>query len=122
LTGGTQHKFTPKDYLLKLAQARFGLCLRGYGVKCHREVELMAFGTVPIVTPHVDMTSYLEPLKEGIHYVRVKGPEEVPETLAKISAEQWQIMSTACKDWYMRNIHSDSMWRTFMGHLLYDTA
>jgi len=122
LTGGTQHKFTPKDYLLKLAQARFGLCLRGYGVKCHREVELMAFGTVPIATPNVDMTSYLEPLKEGVHYIRVKGPEEVASAIAAITPEQWQTMSDACKDWYKRNVHSDSMWRTFLGHLLYDSA
>jgi len=120
LTGGTQHKFSPKDYLLKLAQARFGLCLRGYGVKCHREVELMAFGTVPIVTPNVNTTSYLEPLIEGLHYVRVSKPSEVVTILAAISSEQWIKMSSACKEWYMRNIHSESMWKTFMGHLLYD--
>lgn len=119
LTGGTQHKFSPKDYLLKLAQARFGLCLRGYGVKCHREVELMAFGTVPIVTPNVNTTSYLEPLIEGVHYIRVSTPEQIPETVRSISPEQWLRMSNACKDWYMRNIHSDNMWKTFMGHLLY---
>jgi hypothetical protein len=119
LTGGTQHKFSPKDYLLKLAQARFGLCLRGYGVKCHREVELMAFGTVPIVTPNVNTTSYLEPLVEGVHYIRVSTPEQIPETILSISPEQWLRMSNACKDWYMRNIHSDNMWKTFMGHLLY---
>ena len=119
LTGGTQHKFSPKDYLLKLAQAKYGLCLRGYGVKCHREVELMAFGTVPIVTPNVNTTSYLEPLVEGVHYVRVKTPEEIPGVLASVSQDQWQTMSTACKDWYRRNVHSDSMWKTFLGQLLY---
>jgi hypothetical protein len=120
LTGGTKHKFTPVQYLEKLADARFGLCLRGYGVKCHREVELMAFGTVPIVTPHVNTTAYQEPLVEGKHYVRVETPEEIPRVLASVTPEQWSTMSAACKDWYMRNVHSDSMWRTFMGRLLYD--
>jgi hypothetical protein len=121
LTGGSVHKFTQKEYLEKLSQARFGLCLRGYGVKCHREVELMAFGTVPIVTPNVNTTSYLEPLVEGTHYVRVSKPEDLSVTIAAITPEQWTTMSNACKDWYMRNIHSDLMWKTFMGHLFYQT-
>jgi hypothetical protein len=119
LTDGSVHKFNPKDYLLKLAQARYGLCLRGFGVKCHREVELMAFGTVPIVTPNVNTTSYLEPLVEGTHYVRVKNPREVATAVAAVSADQWQTMSAACQDWYRRNVHSDSMWKTFLGRLLY---
>jgi hypothetical protein len=122
LTGGSKHKFTPMEYLQKLAQARYGLCLRGYGVKCHREVELMAFGTVPIVTPHVNTTSYQEPLVEGVHYVRVTSPEEIPRVLAGIGPERWLAMSTACKDWYSRNVHSDNQWRTFMGRLLYEEA
>ena len=120
LTSGSTHKFTPKEYLQKLAQARFGLTLRGYGVKCHREVELMAFGTVPIVTPNVNTTDYQEPLVEGVHYVRANHPSEVPDILKAITPEQWQTMSIACKDWYMRNIHSTSMWSTFMSHVLYD--
>jgi hypothetical protein len=120
LTGGTKHKFTPTQYLEKLAEARFGLCLRGYGVKCHREVELMAFGTVPIVTPHVNTTAYQEPLLEGVHYVRAEAPAEVSRVLAAVTPEQWAVMSANCKDWYMRNVHSDNMWRTFMGRLLYD--
>lgn len=119
LTGGHVHKFNPKEYLLKLAEARYGLCLRGFGVKCHREVELMAFGTVPIVTPDVNTTSYLEPLVEGIHYVRANTPEEVAGVLARISADQWKTMSAACQDWYRRNVHSNSMWKTFLGRLLY---
>jgi hypothetical protein len=120
LTGGTKHKFTPPQYLEKLAEARFGLCLRGYGVKCHREVELMAFGTVPIVTPHVNTTAYQEPLVEAVHYVRANTPEEIPRVLAAVTPEQWTTMSANCKAWYMRNVHSDNMWRTFMGRLLYN--
>jgi len=120
LTSGSTHKFTPKEYLQKLAQARFGLTLRGYGVKCHREVELMAFGTVPIVTPNVNTIDYLEPLVEGTHYIRANTPSELSNILKTVTPERWQSMSTACKDWYMRNIHSTSMWSTFMGHLLYD--
>lgn len=119
LTSGSVHKFTQREYLEKLSQARFGLCLRGYGVKCHREIELMAFGTVLIVTPNVNTTAYLEPLVEGTHYICVEKPSNVPGAIAAISSEQWTKMSNACKDWYMRNIHSSSMWKTFMDRVLY---
>ena len=40
-TSGNKHKFKQQEYLSKLRTSKFGLCLRGYGSKCHREVELM---------------------------------------------------------------------------------
>ena len=57
-TAGHVHKFTHEEYIMKLRTSKYGLCLRGYGSKCHREVELMAVGTVPIVTPEVSIKSY----------------------------------------------------------------
>ena len=35
------------EYLNLLKQSKFGLCLRGFGGKCNREIELMGLGTVP---------------------------------------------------------------------------
>jgi hypothetical protein len=117
-THGTSHKFTQIEYLNKIASAKFGLCLRGYGAKCHREIELMAVGTVPLVTPDVCLDAYMEPLIEGIHCIRVNTPEEIPDILSTINEQRWCELSNACKDWYMRNVHSDNMWRTFMGHFM----
>ena len=54
-TTGKVHKFSQEEYLEELHNSKYGLCLRGYGSKCHREVELMALGTVPIVEKNVDM-------------------------------------------------------------------
>jgi hypothetical protein len=119
LTGGEKHKFTQKEYLTKLGEAKFGLCLRGYGVKCHREIELMAFGTPLLVTPDVNTTSYQEPLIEGRHFLYVAKPEDIPIVLATVSEERWAKMSADCKDWYGRNVHSKNMWRTFLDRLLY---
>ena len=48
-TSGNKHKFKQQEYLSKLRTLKFGLCLRGYGSKCHREVELI-LGTVPLLT------------------------------------------------------------------------
>ena len=119
-TKGKQHKFTHEAYLMKLRGAKYGLCLRGYGSKCHREVELMAFGTVPIVTPEVSVTSYMEPLIENTHYILVKTPEELKEKLANIGEEQWSNMSSACYEWYQRNVHSKNCWKNMIEHILYD--
>ncbi len=118
-TKGKQHKFTHEAYLMKLRGAKYGLCLRGYGSKCHREVELMAFGTVPIVTPEVSVTSYMEPLIENTHYILVKTPEELKEKLANIGEEQWSNMSSACYEWYQRNVHSKNCWKNMIEHILY---
>ena len=118
-TKGHQHKFTHEEYLMKLRDSKYGLCLRGYGSKCHREVELMAFGTVPIVTPEVTVSSYMEPLIENTHYILVKTPEELKQKTANINEEQWSKMSKACYDWYQRNVHSKNCWKNMIEYILY---
>jgi hypothetical protein len=119
-TAGPIHKFTPQQYLEKLHSARFGLCLRGYGSKCHREVELMAVGTVPIVTPEVTINSYMEPPIEGIHYIRANTPAELTSKISTISPDDWEHMSHACFEWYMRNVHTSNFWNNTISHILYD--
>lgn len=118
-TEGQQHKFTHEEYLMKLRGSKYGLCLRGYGSKCHREVELMAFGTVPIVTPEVSISSYMEPLIENKHYILVKTPEELKQKVASIDKEQWVNMSLACYEWYQRNVHSKNCWKNMIERILY---
>jgi len=118
-TGGNKHKFTQEEYLMKIRNARYGLCLRGYGSKCHREVELMAFGTVPIITPEVSIQSYMDPPQENIHYISVAAPEELQEKISNISKEKWEEMSQSCYVWYQRNVYSKNCWENMMNHLLY---
>ena len=118
-TKGQQHKFSHEEYLMKLRNSRYGLCLRGYGSKCHREVELMAFGTVPIVTPEVTVSSYMESLIENTHYILVKSPEELKEQITNIDEEQWNKMSSACYEWYQRNVHSKNCWNNMIEYILY---
>ena len=104
------YPFTAEEYLDKLASSHYGLCLAGYGYKCHREIECMAMGCVPIVAPEVDMENYAEPPQEGLHYFRVKGPEEIAPLIKSITAERWMVMSAACHDWWLRNASVDGMW------------
>jgi len=121
-TRGKQYKFTHEEYLMKLRGSKYGLCLRGYGSKCHREVELMAFGTVLIVTPGVTTDSYMEPLIEGIHYIRVSNPSEISYKLSDITKEKWEEMSIACYEWYQRNVYSTNCWSNMISNILYGSA
>lgn len=119
-TKGTKHKFSSTDYLRKLGNSKFGLCLRGFGSKCHREVELMGLGTVPIITPDVSIKDYLDPPIENVHYIYVSSPDELNEKISQINGEKWEEMSLACYDWYMRNVSVEGSWMTTLRAALYD--
>jgi hypothetical protein len=108
--GLNKYPYTPEEYLERLASAKYGLCLAGYGFKCHREIECMAMGTVPIVASEVDMLNYANPPEEGLHYIRVASPEEVGKAVAEITGERWTVMSNACRDWWLKNASVDGMW------------
>jgi hypothetical protein len=100
----------PKEYLEALSLAKYGLCLRGYGPKCNREVELLAMGTVPIITDGVDFTNYSEPLVDGIHVIKVAGPEEAISKISAMTEEQWTAMSQAGHAWWKRNASVEGSW------------
>jgi hypothetical protein len=101
--GETKYPYTQEEYLERLAGARFGLCLAGYGYKCHREIECMAMGCVPVVAADVDMDSYAVPPVAGVHYLRVTSPEDVVSTMGAVSKDDWTAMSAACRQWWAEN-------------------
>jgi hypothetical protein len=109
--GTGAYPFTQEEYLANLAKAKFGLCLAGYGRKCHREVECMAMGCVPIVAPEVDMTNYAEPPQVGVHYFRAATPAEAAALVASTTSLRWAAMSAACRDWWARNASVEGAWR-----------
>ena len=119
-TEGTKHKFTQQEYLEQLSNSKYGLCLRGYGSKCHREVELMALGTVPIITSEVSIDSYMDPPIENKHYIRCDNPEKLKEILSNMSEDQWTIMSNNCYEWYKKNVHSKNSFNNFLNNILYN--
>ena len=101
--GDEKYPFTQTEYLEKLASSRFGLCLPGYGFKCHREIECMAMGCVPLVSEWVDMSSYANPPVEGTHYIRLGNSRDIPAVVASVSKESWEAMSAACRAWWAEN-------------------
>jgi hypothetical protein len=113
--GDTPHSLTQSEYLERLAGARFGLCLPGYGMKCHREIECMAMGCVPIVSKGVDMDSYAVPPVLGVHYLLVEKPEDVEAAVASIDRAGWEAMSAACRDWWKANASCEGSFRLTAG-------
>ncbi len=108
-TGG--YPFTQEEYLEKLRHSKFGLCLPGYGNKCNREIEYMALGVVPICTPEVDMTNYLVPPREGIHFFRASTPAQVKSIVEACTPERWKRMSVACCAWWRENASAEGLFR-----------
>ena len=121
-TAGQKHKFTQEEYLNKLRHSKYGLCLRGYGSKCHREVELMAFGTIPIITNEVSISSYYDPPVEGTHYFKVSTPKELKQLVNTVPKKKWNNMSKSCYEWYQRNVHSDNGWNNMINNILYSSS
>ena len=109
----SNYPYTPDQYMSLVKRSKYGLCLPGYGPKCNREIEYMGLGTVPIVTPGVDMTYYDPPI-EGEHYVRVDSPDELEGVISEISEEKWRQMSDSCVHWYKRNASPKGSFDTTM--------
>jgi hypothetical protein len=107
----TPYALSHQEYLEKLAKAKFGLCLAGFGKKCHREVECMAMGCVPVVTKDVDMENYVEKPKEGVHYLRGETPAELKTKMDSITQEEWLKMSLACQQWWKENASVEGSWQ-----------
>tara|TARA_R110001592_G_scaffold115220_8_gene315582 strand:+ start:1849 stop:2640 length:792 start_codon:yes stop_codon:yes gene_type:complete len=99
------------DYLKSLSLMKYGLCLRGVGPKCLRDIELIGMGTVPIFTEGV-YTDYPEPLIENVHYVCGKNSEISLEKINSMTKKQWQYMSNNCIDWFERNCSIEGSFNT----------
>jgi hypothetical protein len=108
---GKPYPYSAEQYLEKLCDARFGLCLPGYGPKCNREIEYFCCGTVPIVTPGVDMKNYLVPPKLGVHYFVANTPEEVRIIVEKTPPERWAAMSAAGREWWRMYASAEGLFR-----------
>lgn len=108
--GNESYSLTQEDYLLRLSDAQYGLCLAGFGKKCHREIECMAMGCVPLCASDVDMENYANPPVEGIHYLRVGKPADIAIVLGTIAEEKWKEMSAACRNWWQENASAEGSW------------
>ena len=110
-SSGKPYPYTQQEYLAKLCDARYGLCLPGFGNKCNREIEYFACGCVPIVTEGVDMKHYLIPPNEGVHYFVAKTIADVQRIIQSTSAETWMEMSLAGREWWRAIASAEGFFR-----------
>lgn len=108
---GKPYPYTQDEYLEKLCNARFGLSLPGFGQKCHREIEYFACGCVPIVTEGVDMSNFLVPPVEGVHYFRASTPDQVRKIVEETSRIRWTAMSIAGREWWRVYASAEGLFR-----------
>ena len=107
------HKFSSDEYHSLVSESLFGISFRGNGPICFRELECLAFGTPLLVTPGV-FIDYPTPLKEGVHFLRVNNPEEIPNVLANVSREDWDKMSLECWNWFSSNATPDKIFNQLL--------
>ena len=100
--GGNQRLLSQLEYLKFLKSNKFGLCLRGVGPKCLRDVELIGLGTVPIFTPGVS-TNYYNPLIRDKHFLYAENPSDIPSIIGNCSQERWEELSKNCLEWFEEN-------------------
>jgi hypothetical protein len=103
-----KHKYNPYEYIELVSQSRFGVCFRGNGPKCSREIEYLALGTPLIITEGVEV-NYPSLLREGIHYLRAQSKEDIARIAQDTSREDWERMSNACWSWFNEHGTLDQM-------------
>jgi len=100
-------------YLNRCSGFKFGLCLRGVGPKCLRDVEYMGMGTVPIFTPGVS-TEYYDPPIKDIHYIEIESAQEAKSIIERVDKNKWEDMSAACIEWFEKNCSIEGSFKTTM--------
>ena len=103
-------RMSQNEYLNFIKKHKFGLCLRGVGPKCLRDVELIGMGTVPIFTPGVS-TDYYNPLERDKHYLYAESPDDIPSLIANCSKEKWEYMSSQCIKWFNDNSSPEGVYK-----------
>jgi hypothetical protein len=106
-----KYKYSQQEYLNLLVHSKFGLCLRGYGPKCNREIELLALGTIPLITSDVDLTYYND-LIEGKHYFLITKPQDIDYHIYNTTEAKWNQMSQECIKWYENNCSITGSFKT----------
>ena len=82
-------------------------------------MELLALGTVPIITPGVTVSSYIEPLEKACTTSGwTSPPGDLRGALDAVGAERWEALSRQGRAWFLRNCHSSALLRRTLRHIL----
>ena len=104
---GSKYTYTQTEYLDRIKNAHYGLCLPGTGPKTNREVEYMALGIVPI------FVGGAKPSAGNKHYFEAGTPEEVVSIIQKS-----KVAAQACRQFYEDNWSPSAAWKLLQSKLL----
>jgi len=102
----TPHPYPPKHYLIMMSRSVYALLLPGYGNKCHRDLEAVAMGCVPVVTPGVDVVNYHEPMPIFAEVKTDQEASELFENIDRYDREKFEMYGEQQKElvsWWFRN-------------------
>ena len=74
-------------------------------------MEYFACGVVPLVAHDIDMKSFLVPPVEGVHYLRVRTPEDAKDWISKMTSDAWASMSAAGRNWWRTYASAEGLFR-----------
>jgi len=106
----TPYPYSPADYLYNMSTAKFSLLLPGYGPKCNRDIEAMAMGSIPIVTPGV-CVEYHDTWVEGENYLRMEKEKDLKK-IYDTPNDQLEEIQERNYDWYVRNCTFEGAFNT----------
>ncbi len=105
--------------LKEIVNSKYSFCVNNSYSKSMMMMDMMALGTVPIITKNINVDEYNSTLKEGKHYVSALSLKQLKKKLKGIDDEKWRDMSESCKNWYKNNIHSENYWNVLINDILY---
>lgn len=108
----TPYPYSPVDYLYNMSRTQFAFLLPGYGPKCNRDIEAMAMGAIPVVTPGVS-TEYYRPWVENVNYVSIQTEQDI-ESLKKLEKNDTLLEKIQRENykWYLENCSSKGSFET----------
>ncbi len=109
---GSKYQYSQTEYLDRIKDAYYGLCLPGTGDRTNREAEYLALGVIPIFVGGAKPTSGL---KKGKHYLEATTPEEATEIVSRTTGD-WNKMSAACRAFYEANWSPEASWTILNNH------
>jgi hypothetical protein len=111
-----KNAYTFEEYIHLINQSKFGVCFRGNGPKCYREIEYLSLGIPLIITDGVEV-NYPDPLIEGLHYFYAESKSDIKKIIQQASPEEWEKMSLACWDWYEKNASIESSFKKLKSNI-----
>jgi len=106
----TPHHYSSADYLYNMQRSKFALLLPGNGPKCSRDIEAMACGAIPIVTPGV-CTNYYNKWVEGKNYLLLKTEDDF-EKIYDTPNDELEFIQKNNYAWYEENCSAAGSFNT----------